>query len=84
MNKKYYIAVAVMALIITTAGTSLYVSASEVDFKKMEGKPIHKFEINHEEVRAAVEAGDYATFAGLVAETPLADKITSLFIMSLA
>ena len=76
MNKKYYIAVASMALIITTAGTSIIVSASEIDSDKFEGKKMHKFEINHDEVKAAVEAGDYATFASLVVDTPLAKNVT--------
>ena len=77
MNKKYYIAVAIIALIITTAGTSLIVSASEVDSDKFEGKRIHKFELNHEEVREAVENGDYEAFAELTVGTPLADRVTS-------
>lgn len=77
MNKKYYIAVAIIALIITTAGTSLIVSASEVDSDKFEGKRIHKFELNHEEVRAAIENSDYEAFAELTVGTPLGDRVTS-------
>ena len=76
----YYISVAVIALIITTASVVTIVSAQEGgDFESKSnkmGKGLVFNEKNHEAMIQALENKDYQAWKELAVNTPLADKIT--------
>jgi hypothetical protein len=76
MSKKYYLGVALVALLITTVGVSALVSASEGDFQrgemrgeKFSPEKMEEMKANKEAMKAVVESGDYEAWKALVEES---------------
>jgi len=65
MNKKYYVAVAVVALLITTVGISAIASAGELGENKS-GDVKVKFQEKHQEMKAIMDNQDYDAWKALM------------------
>lgn len=81
MNKKRLIVAAIaLAALVAVAGSAVYAASPEragQNRPNLDPEQRQEMREHHEAVKEAIASNDYATFAELTADKPMADKITA-------